>query len=286
MMIKALALDLDGTLTNSEKTITPRTKAAVFAAMDSGIDIILASGRPMLGVEPSARALELYARGGYMIAYNGGEIMDCKRRKMISRRLLSTEIYRDIVECGRRFGVHALTYDDNSVLAESDMAEYVIKEAYNNSIPVTKTDDLIRTVTEPVVKFMIVGEPEKIKPALAYAKSLLEGRAHVFLSEPYFIEISPVNTEKASALGILTEYMGIVREELAVCGDGLNDIPMLSFAGFPVAMENAYDETKKAARYITASNDRDGVAVFIEKLLAAGRNPYDHFPTLQPRLSC
>jgi hydroxymethylpyrimidine pyrophosphatase-like HAD family hydrolase len=170
-----------------------------------------------------------------------------------------------------------ISYDDKSVLAESDAAEYVVKEAYNNAISVTKTDDLICAVTEPVVKFMIVGEPGKIKPALAYARNLLAGRANVFLSEPYFIEISPAKTEKASALGILTRHMGIGHKELAVCGDGLNDIPMLSFAGFPVAMENAYDETKKAARYITASNDREGVAVFIEKLLAAGKNPYDHF---------
>ena len=78
MQYKVLALDLDGTLTNNAKVITPRTKAALQAAADRGVRIVLASGRPTVGIEPLAKELELDRRGGCILSYNGGKIIDCK----------------------------------------------------------------------------------------------------------------------------------------------------------------------------------------------------------------
>ena len=78
MQYKVLALDLDGTLTNSEKIITPRTKAALMEAAARGVCIVLASGRPTVGIEPLAKELELDRRGGCILSYNGGKIIDCK----------------------------------------------------------------------------------------------------------------------------------------------------------------------------------------------------------------
>jgi Cof subfamily protein (haloacid dehalogenase superfamily) len=266
-VIRAIALDLDGTLTNDQKQITYRTRTVVRQAIERGVRVILASGRPVLGIKPSADTLELGKYGGYILAYNGGEIIDCKNEKTIYQQLLPIELYRDIVECGRRFGVHALTYDSNGVIAESKTAPYVLKEAYNNTIPITQVDDLASTLSKPVVKFMVVGDPDRIEPCLTYLHDKLRGRANVFLSEPYFIEITYPGVEKASSLKWLLKYIGVSPNELAACGDGLNDLPMLKYAGYSVAVSNAYDEVLKSADYVSLSNNEDGVAHFLEKLI-------------------
>ena len=264
---EALALDLDGTLTNNAKKITPRTRSAIGAALDQGIKIILASGRPVLGIKPSAEILGLFKRGGFILAYNGGQIIDCKEDNVIFERLLPPDYYREICSFARSAGLHALTYDENGVVAESDTAAYVIKEAYNNTIPIRKAGLLEEAVAAPVVKFMIVGEPERIASALPDAQRIFSGRINVFLSEPYFMELTFPGIEKASALAFLTEYLGIKQERLVAIGDGLNDIPMLQYSGYAVAMGNAYEEVKEVSDYVTLSNEDDGVAVFLEKFV-------------------
>ena len=94
MQYKVLALDLDGTLTNSDKIITPRTKAALQAAAQKGVCIVLASGRPTVGIEPLAKELELEKYGGCILSYNGGKIIDCQTGQtlcsMPSRRTSSS----------------------------------------------------------------------------------------------------------------------------------------------------------------------------------------------------
>ena len=263
----ALALDLDGTLTNSKKEITQATKSAVKEVISRGIHVILASGRPVLGIKPTAEALGLYESGGFILAYNGGQIIDCKTNEVIFERLLPMEYYGEICNLAREMGLNALTYDDFGVLAECDTARYVLKEAYNNSIPIKKVENLVKAVPSPVIKFMIVGEPDKIATCLPIAQKVFSGRINVFLSEPYFMELTFPSIEKASALGILMEYLKLDKSKLVACGDGLNDLPMLRFAGYAVAMENAYDEVKDVADYITLSNDEDGVADFLCKYI-------------------
>ena len=84
---KLLILDLDGTLTNSEKKVSKRTKEALFEAMDSGVKVVLASGRPAFGIRPVADALELEERGGYILAYNGGRIIDAKSKQVLYKQV-------------------------------------------------------------------------------------------------------------------------------------------------------------------------------------------------------
>lgn len=261
---KALALDLDGTLTNSDKKITRKTHMAVQSAMEKGIQIFLASGRPVLGISPLARALGLFGRGGYILAYNGGHIIDCKTEETIYERTLPMDCYGDICKLARDEKLSSLTYDDEGVVSENDNDPYVIKEAFNNGIPLKKVERLDKAVKNPVVKFMIVGEPDKISVFLPKAQEYFKGRASVYPSEPYFLEVAYPGIEKASALSFLIKHLGIEKSQLVACGDGLNDITMLRFAGYAVAMENASDEVKRYADYVTLSNNDDGVAEFLK----------------------
>ena len=267
MAYKLLALDLDGTLTNSQKKISDRNRDVLQKAIAQGVHIVLASGRPLIGIERVAKELGLYEKGGYILAYNGGHIIECKSGKTIIKKVLPMEYYHEICECGRMFDVNVLTYNEQGVLAESDTAEYVIKEAYNNSIPIIKVERLEEAILNPVVKFMIVGEPHKLTYAYKYMQESFKGKLSVFFSEPYFLEVTPLGIEKSSSLDGLVKYLGIKKEELLACCDGLNDISMLKYAGFAVAMGNAYEETKKYADYIAATNEEDGVAEAVEKFV-------------------
>lgn len=265
--IKLLALDLDGTLTNSKKKISSVNKEYIRKAQERGIQIILASGRPVIGITSIADALNLWETGGYILAYNGGQIIDCKSRKDMVKKTIPIECVHEICEVIHRFNVYPLTYDEAGVICENDSNKYVQKEAYNNSIKVKKIHSLENEITEPVVKFMVVGEPDELNCAYKYLKDKFDGILNIFFSEPYFMEITPLGIEKASALGTLTSLLNLTRDNLMACGDGLNDIPMLQFAGLSVAMENAYEETKKYADYVSKSNEDNGVAFAIKKFI-------------------
>lgn len=268
--IRLLALDLDGTLTNSEKHVSHRNKKYIRMAQEKGVKIVLASGRPVIGIRNIADELDLWSRGGYILAYNGGHIIDCGSRSNVIKKTIPMEYVHDICSVINKYNVYPLSYDEMGVICENDTDQYVRKEGYNNSIPIMKVESLEKCIEEPVVKFMVVGCPEELNKAYKYLYKLFEGKLNVFFSEPYFMEITPLGIEKASALSCLADYMGISKEQIMACGDGLNDIPMLKFAGLAIAMENAYDKTKKVADYVVASNEDDGVAQAIQMFILEG----------------
>ena len=264
---KALALDLDGTLMDSNKKLSEVNKEAVWKAIDKGTAVILASGRPMFGVEPVAKMIELDKRGGYILAYNGGNILDCKTGKLIYSREIPSQCISDINNAARANNVYALTYYGDRIVAESDTDEYVIKEAFCNSTDIKKVDDLTAFVDYQVAKFLVVGVHEKLLPV---QKELVDKHGDVldiFFSEDYFLEIVPKNVAKDASLEALLEQLGLDKSQLIACGDGMNDMSMIKFAGLGVAMENAYPKVKECADYIAASNDDNGVAKVIEEFI-------------------
>ncbi|SEI95595.1 hypothetical protein SAMN02910453_1686 [Lachnospiraceae bacterium A10] len=268
MEYKAIALDLDGTLTNSKKEVSKRNKEAVRKAAEQGVKIILASGRPIPGVTKIAKILHLEEVGGYILSYNGGLIVDCKTGEVIRRETIPTEYYHTIVQTARKHGVTAMTYDSEGIITENPTDKYCELEARINNIPIKKKYPLEEAAAEdPVVKFLVVGEPEDLKPVYEELNAKLNGAVNIFYSEPYFMEITPQGIEKASSLDLLLHAIGLDQKHLMACGDGFNDIPMLRYAGLSVAMENAQPETKEWADYIAPSNDEDGVAVAIEKYI-------------------
>jgi len=264
---KLLALDLDGTLTGSNKRVSAVNKEYIAKAQKEGVKIVLASGRPVLGIRPIAESLDLYHKGGYILAYNGGHIIDCSMGIDLVRQTIPMNLYHGICTINKKFHVHPLTYNDIGVICEDDESEYVKKEGFNNGIPVIKVSSLEEEVKAPVVKFMVVGEHRELEQAYGYLLNMYKGLLNIFFSEPYFLEVTPLGIEKASALEWLCKILSVNKEETMACGDGLNDIPMLKYAGLAVAMDNAYGETKKYADYISSSNEEDGVAEAIKKFI-------------------
>ena len=264
MRYKLLALDIDGTLTNSQKKITPRTKAALMAAQKKGVRLILASGRPSAGVKPLAQELEMDKYGGFILSYNGAQVIDLQNNRTVYEKTLDPEVIPVIENLAHRYGVGVLTYVDGCVVTETPDDPYIQLEAKINGLPLKAVDGFSEAVTEKEPKCLMTGDGEymgRIEPEIA---SALKGLS-VYRSESYFLEIMPSNIDKAKSLERLCAYAGASREELAACGDGYNDIPMIEYAGLGIAMANAKDPVKGAADVVTLSNDEDGVAAAISR---------------------
>lgn len=264
---KAIALDLDGTLMDSNKKLPQENKEAVVLAAQNNKTVILASGRPMFGIMPVADMLGLHENGGYVLAYNGGNILDCRTGKLVYERSIPPECISDICGIAKEAGVEPLTYYKDMILAQSDTDEYVLKEAFCNSAEIYKTDDIKSFVDYSVAKFLVVGPHEKLLPVRKKLVELYDNELDVFFSEDYFLEVVPKNVKKDESLDKLMNILGIDKSELIACGDGMNDISMLRYAGLGVAMKNAYPPVKEAADIIGPSNDEAGVADTIMKYL-------------------
>ena len=268
MKYKMIALDLDGTLTNSQKTVSERNKEALKKAADMGVHIVLASGRPLVGIRPVAEMVGLSETGGYMLAYNGAHIVDAATGETIMETMIPEEYYQDIVKYGSMFeDVTIVTYNNTGAVTLDDTNPYAVLEAKINRVPLQKVTDLSGALDGPVCKFLCVGGHDHLRDIERLIKEKYGDKLNVFFSETYFLEIVPPGIEKAASLRKLLEKFGIDRTELIACGDGMNDITMIDYAGLGVAMENAQDALRSRADYITDTNDNDGVAEVIEKFI-------------------
>ena len=288
MKYKILVLDLDGTLTDSRKEITPRTLDVLLEAQRRGLRIVLASGRPVAGIEPVAERLRLAEADGYVLAYNGGQIIRWADRHPVAQTLLPPEIYPYVYAEAKSHGFEVISYateaDGSDILVSEDPDnEYVAYEARLNRMYCRRVPHLLEAIEQPVPKLLVVGDPEPLHEfELRLADMLmgdtgprhqndvwahLHGRAGVFRSEAFFLEIVPRGVDKAECLALLLDRLGLGREEMMACGDSYNDLTMIRYAGLGVAMANAKPEVKAVADFVTLSNDEDGVAHAVERFI-------------------
>lgn len=263
-MYKALALDIDGTLLNSNKEITPHTAKAVEKLQDKGIPVIIASGRPEQGIYHVAEALNMKEKGGYILSFNGGKITDYKTGRIVYAKTISDQYYREVCDYAGNMECSLLTYKDGCIITEKPDNKYVELESNVVKMPVKKVDNILDNLTFPVDKFLLVGEPEYMMSKVGDMAQHFKGRLNVFQSEPFFIEVVPMGIDKASSLDILLKGMGMTNKDLVACGDGRNDVTMIKYAGMGIAMDNGCEEVKSMADYITSSCDEDGVAKAID----------------------
>lgn len=266
MKYKMLVLDLDGTLTNSKKIITKKTKEAITKAALKGTVIVLASGRPSQGVEPLAEELHLKEIGGYILPFNGGIIKDCRTDTIIYKKLLSENIKYQIAKIADKYCINVLTYKNGNIIA-TGIDQYVALESKINGIKIEIVSDIANEIESDIPKFIFTDHDYRLQVIEPYVKKELSGKANVFRSDPFFLEVVPIGIDKALSLARLLQILGMSKDEIICCGDGFNDISMIEYAGLGVAMENAQQKVKLVANYITLSNDNDGVAEVIEKFI-------------------
>lgn len=262
-----IVLDLDGTLTNRDKVITPRTKAALMEAQKRGKKVVLASGRPTPGVTPLAEELRLKDYGGYILSYNGGIIMNCQTKEVLFSKLLPAETNQKIIELAEEHRVDFLTYEGDHIVTNNKENQYGQKESWINHMPLVEVEDPRTYLKFQVPKFLMLDDGDYLALVEPRVKAALGKNFSVYRSEPFFLEILPKGIDKAQSLERLLDVIGMTRQEMIACGDGYNDLSMIEFAGLGVAMENAVLPVRKLANYITDSNNEDGVGKVIEKFM-------------------
>ena len=152
MEYKMIALDLDGTLTNSKKEITPHTKEVLMDIQKQGKTVVLATGRPIQGALHIAKELELDVYGGYILSFNGGIIQNCKTGEVVFRQQIPVELIPRLGEASRKYQVPIMTYEGDYVITEDTTDKYVRLEAAINRMPIKALDDFSEEVTFPVTK--------------------------------------------------------------------------------------------------------------------------------------
>ena len=267
MKYKLLVLDLDGTLTNTRKEVTEHTRTTLIKAQEQGLKIVLASGRPTYGIAPLANLLQLNKYEGYVLSYNGGEIINWKTGELLYKNLLDPEVLPYLYQCANDNHFAIVTYDGEYVLTEYPDDEYVLKEALLNVMKIKKVDNFLKAVQHPIAKCLIVGEPTRLAVLEKEMYNHLHDQMGVFRSEPYFLELVPKGIDKAQSLAVLLKEIGMTKDEMIAVGDGFNDLSMIKYAGLGVAMSNAQEVVKENADFITLSNEEDGVAHVVEKFI-------------------
>ena len=270
MKYKLLVLDVDGTLLNDEREISKRTLAALLKVQQMGVRIVLASGRPTYGLMPLAKTLELGNYGGFVLSYNGCQIIKAQNGEILFERRINPEMLPYLEKKARKNGFAIFTYHDDTLITDSPDNEYIKNEALLNNLKIIREDEFSTAIDFAPCKCMLVSDKEKALIGLEqHWEKRLAGTLDAFRSEPYFLEVVPCGVNKANTLGALLEHLGVTREEVIAVGDGVCDVTMLQLAGMGVAMGHSQDSVKVCADYVTTSNEEDGVALAVEKLILA-----------------
>ena len=277
MTIKAIVLDIDGTLLNTGKIISEKTKQALIAAQEEGIKVILASGRPTTGMLELAEQLEMTKYEGFLVSYSGARVTDCLTKEVLFNQAMSIETGQAILEHLKNFDVIPMIDKEDylyvndvysGMLDLPDGAFNIIEyEARGGNFKLSEIDDLAAFATFPINKILIAAQPEylqKIAPALHAPFDEIVTAA---FSAPFYFEFTDKGIDKAKALNTVFPEMGIHSENIIAFGDGHNDRSIIEYAGIGVAMGNAVDALKEIADDVTLSCDEDGIAAGLEKYL-------------------
>jgi Cof subfamily protein (haloacid dehalogenase superfamily) len=265
---KIVFLDIDGTLVNSEKKITKATKESLMRIQKAGVKLAIASGRPSKGVIPYAQELELEKYAGYILPFNGGNIINYSTKEVVYSNTLSMDVVKKAYDLSKEYGVELITYKGDTILSETDDNPYLLIESTINKMDVEKVECVYDAITESPVKCLLLGDGDYLAGIENEIKEKIGNDANVFRSEPFFMEIVPQGIDKAAAIEALIGTLGIRQEETVAFGDGYNDVSMIQYAGLGVAMSNGCDRIKEVADYIAPDNNSDGIAHVINKFFS------------------
>lgn len=270
MNTKALFLDLDGTLLNDAKEITPGNRAAISQALEAGHKVIITTGRPLPSAVWQAESLGMTKPGCYVIAYNGGVIYDMGARKTIFQRTIPLDLVQKAFAGANRRGIHIQTYDEQYVLVEprcDDAHLSLYCEKTNMKFRVIAS---VEALEQEPSKLLAVDfdHPAPLEEYRRWLSGWAENKLDSFFSCGQLLEIVPHGLNKGTALAETAELLGILPENTVAAGDAANDLPMLRAAHVGVGMCNGTDEVKAAADYITLrDNNHDAIEEVIENLI-------------------
>ena len=287
-MYKLVAIDLDGTMLNKYGIITENTKNVIKKVQEKGVEVIIASGRPINSVKNFSKEINSQK---YFISGNGAITYDIKNDKILYENILNKNKVLQVIKICEENSIYYNVYTENGIIAKNLNYNtlYYYKENINKSEEnkthinmVENIYDYIENRNEKILKIMIcdgsktifnsimkkireITDIEILDVSHMSRKIIKQGTEEIAL-EYFYTEISAKDVDKWNALEKLIELMNITKEEVVTIGDNANDIKMLKNAGLGVAMGESAPYVKECANEVTTSNDNDGVAVILEKI--------------------
>ncbi len=270
MAIKAILLDIDGTLTNSRKEITPDTKQALMKAQEKGMRLVIASGRPSRGIFKYGNQLDMRMNHGLFVCYNGARVVDCSTGDVYVDVTIPPELSKEVLAHMKKFdvrtiithGSHMVVEDVyNCMIHDGDREFNVIEyESRMNGYRLMETEDLEEYTNFPVNKILTAGDSTYLQEHYQEMAAPFQGRLSMMFTANFYYEFTALGIDKGTALKTAMAKIGIQPEECIAFGDAENDISMLKYAGIGVAMGNGQPAVKKMADIIADDNDHDGIA--------------------------
>lgn len=273
MAIKLIAIDIDGTLINSRKELTPRVKAALNAASQQGVYVVICTGRPYPGVEPLLKGLNLINDHDYVVTYNGTLVQQTGTKKALVRFAMTHEDLERVNTNATTYNVHYHATDEEAIYVPTPtIGKYSIHESELVGMPIIH--QLYKDIPsdKEFIKMMYVDEPDILATLIDNLSDTFKSQYQLFRSAPYYLEVIHPKAGKGNAVKLLAQELQLSSDEVMCIGDQENDRDMIEYAGLGVAMGNAVEEVKSIADFITTTNDEDGVAVAVEKFVLNKEN--------------
>jgi Cof subfamily protein (haloacid dehalogenase superfamily) len=258
-----LACDLDRTLIAEDGVLRPRTRAAIRAARAAGIRVIVVTGRMFQSVR---RYLADAGIEEPVVCYQGAVVAEPVSGRFLRHEPIPLELARETIEAVVDEGYHLNCYVDDELYVAEVTPEARAYADFQH-IAIHAVGDLATWLDRPPTKLVSVGEPEALDGLEAELKARFDGRLYISKSLPFFLEFASPQVTKGTGLAFLAEHMGFAREATVAFGDGENDIELLEWAGYGVAVANAHRRVLEVADFVCPSADEEGVAQVIEAFL-------------------
>lgn len=267
--IRLIALDLDGTVFDDQKRISPRTLRAIRAALDRGIDVVPATGRQAGGI-PDAFLKMPGVR--YALTANGASVVELATGRSLVRLPIDDGLARKILSIVHPFGGVIGVFIDGGCYGDAESAARIENICPPALLPYVRTS---RRVVEDLPAFMAAHSGQVEKFSIMYDSNEVRNAAwaavqaacpdvEIVSSVPKNLEVNAPGVNKGRGLMALAAELGLDRSQVMACGDGGNDLAMIQMAGLGVAMANGAPRVKAAADVVTLDNNHDGVAAAIE----------------------
>lgn len=263
---KIFFTDLDGTLLNDKKVITPKTREILAKITEAGHYLVFISGRPMMSVIEAREGLSISDKNLYLIASNGGVIYDAEKRQILKENRLTYEQTDYVLKYCEQAGVHSHTYTDDAIVSKRQSEELTFYQKTIH-IPSIITEDIIGSLDKPPLKCIAIsGEKRKLDVIKEGLSNWAKGQVQLMFSNDRLLEMIPISSGKGTALKWLSEYLGVSIENTMAAGDMENDISMIEVAGVGVAMLNGAPQVKAIANKVTPfDNNNDGLVPILEE---------------------
>jgi hypothetical protein len=263
MKYKLMAVDMDGTLLNHNREISKTNLDAIHKAVEQGLHFVIASGRPVQGVQKFQPQLQLQSP---MIVYNGAMIVTPDTQEVLFECVVEAEDARQILRLSKEYQTTVCVWSKNQLYVR-ERTERVKDYEEIEGVPAQILEDEEQVIEQGITKVIWYDDEDKIACIENELSNTLFHSVTFCTSQPFFLEFFNQKVSKGVAVQKLAEQYHLSAGEVIAVGDGFNDVSMIEYAGLGVAMANAPQAVKDKAQYITVSNDEDGIAKVLKEFL-------------------